>query len=215
MLKYFKIIALILLSFLISNDRGWTHPQTGWEIITNQNMAFFLINSAYIDNEELESNQSDVIGVFFGEQNIGWEFYNSQITIIPTSGDNGEMPNYPETGDSISFKIYDASEDIIIPANSIFEIPLWENHGFENIQSIASCNSGFPLLNDGSCIINCLGDPNLDGDISVLDIMEIIFLIINCSNPNICFENELECTDYDSNGITDIIDIILILQNIF
>ena len=187
MLKYFKIMTLILSSFLIGNDRGWTHPQTGWEIVTNQNMAFFLINSAYIDNEELESNQSDVIGVFFGEQNIGWEFYNSQITIIPTSGDNGEMPNYPETGDSISFKIYDSSENIIIPANSIFEIPLWEDDGFENIQSIASCNSGFPLLNDGSCIINCLGDPNLDGDISVLDIIEIIFLIINCPNPDICF----------------------------
>ena len=215
MLKSFKITILLVLSLLVSNDRGWVHPQTGWEVVTTQTMAFYLINSAYIDNEELEANHSDVIGVFFGEQNIGWEFYSAQITIIPTTGDNGEMPNYPITGDTISFKIYDASEDLIIPANSIHEIPLWEDHSFENIQSIAACTSDFPLLNDGSCILSCMGDPNLDGETNILDMIEIINLIINCYEPNICFENNLECMDYDLNGIIDILDIMLILQNVF
>ena len=215
MLKSFKITGFLILSLLISNDRGWVHPQTGWEVITTQTMAFYLINSAYIDNEELEANHSDVIGVFFGEQNIGWEFYSAQITIIPTTGNNGEMPNYPMTGDSISFKIYDASENLIIPANSIHEIPLWEDHGFENIQSITACNSGFPLLDDGTCIINCIGDPNLDGEVNILDMIEIVDLIINCQDPGLCFENNLECVDYDANGIIDILDIILILLNTF
>tara|TARA_B110000116_G_scaffold249079_1_gene242534 strand:- start:259 stop:906 length:648 start_codon:yes stop_codon:yes gene_type:complete len=213
MLKSFKITGLIILSLLISNDRGWVHPQTGWEIITTETMAFYLINAAYANNEELDSNQSDVIGVFFGNQNIGWEFYNAQITIIPTTGNNGEMPNYPMTGDSISFKIYDASEDLIVPASSIHEIPLWEDHGFENIQSISACSSGFPLLDDGSCIISCIGDPNLDGQTNILDMIEIINLIINCYDYEVCFEDELECMDYDANGIIDILDIMLILQN--
>ena len=105
MLKSFKTMFILIVSIALSNDRGWVHPQTGWEVITNESMAFYLINSAFIDNEELEPNQNDVIGVFFGDQNIGWEFYSEQITIIPTSGDNGSMPNYPMNGDSIYFKI--------------------------------------------------------------------------------------------------------------
>ena len=118
MLKSFKIILVLIISITLSNARGWVHPQTGWEVITNEAMAFYLVNSAFIDNQELESNQTDVIGVFFGDQNIGWEFYSEQITIIPTSGDNGSMPNYPMNGDSIYFKIYDASENQIITASS-------------------------------------------------------------------------------------------------
>ena len=213
MLKSFKIIGPLILSLLFSNDRGWLHPQTGWEVITTETMAFYLINTAYIDNEELDSDQSDVIGIFFGDQNIGWEFYNAQITIIPTAGNNGEMPSYPMNGDSITFKIYDASEDSILPASSVYEIPLWEDHAFENIQSITACNSGFPLLDDGSCIINCMGDPNLDGEVNILDIIELINLIINCYNPEVCFESDLECLDYDANGVIDILDIMLILYN--
>ena len=215
MLKSFKTMFILIVSITLSNDRGWVHPQTGWEVITNESMAFYLINSAFIDNEELEPNQNDVIGVFFGDQNIGWEFYSEQITIIPTSGDNGSMPNYPMNGDSIYFKIYDASENQIITASSIHEIPVWEYHGFSNVQSIAACNSGFPLLEDGSCIIDCIGDPNLNGEIDILDIIEIINLIINCQNASICFEDSLDCGDYDENGIIDILDIILIIQNSF
>ena len=215
MLKSFKTMFILIVSIALSNDRGWVHPQTGWEVITNESMAFYLINSAFIDNEELEPNQNDVIGVFFGDQNIGWEFYSEQITIIPTSGDNGSMPNYPMNGDSIYFKIYDASENQIITASSIHEIPVWEYHGFSNVQSIAACNSGFPLLEDGSCIIDCIGDPNLNGEVDILDIIEIINLIINCQNASICFEDSLDCGDYDENGIIDILDIILIIQNSF
>lgn len=215
MLKSFKTMFILIVSIALSNDRGWVHPQTGWEVITNESMAFYLINSALIDNQELEPNQNDVIGVFFGDQNIGWEFYSEQITIIPTSGDNGSMPNYPMNGDSIYFKIYDASENQIITASSIHEIPVWEYHGFSNVQSIAACNSGFPLLEDGSCIIDCIGDPNLNGEVDILDIIEIINLIINCQNASICFEDSLDCGDYDENGIIDILDIILIIQNSF
>ena len=215
MLKSFKTMFILIVSIALSNDRGWVHPQTGWEVITNESMAFYLINSALIDNQELEPNQNDVIGVFFGDQNIGWEFYSEQITIIPTSGDNGSMPNYPMNGDSIYFKIYDASENQIITASSIHEIPVWEYHGFSNVQSIAACNSGFPLLEDGSCIIDCIGDPDLNGEVDILDIIEIINLIINCQNASICFEDSLDCGDYDENGIIDILDIILIIQNSF
>ena len=65
MLKSFKTMFILIVSIALSNDRGWVHPQTGWEVITNESMAFYLINSALIDNQELEPNQNDVIGLFF------------------------------------------------------------------------------------------------------------------------------------------------------
>ena len=59
--------------------------------------------STILDNSNLEQNQTDVIGVFFNNQNIGWEFYNEQVTLIPASGDDGSLPNYPQEGDSVTF----------------------------------------------------------------------------------------------------------------
>ena len=212
MLSAFKIILIISISFLMSNDRGWVHPQTGWEVITNESMSFYLINEAYLDNAQLQNEQQDVIGVFFNNQNIGWEFYAAQITIIPATGNNGSLPTYPTNGDSITFKIYDASEDYILDAFSEHNIPLWEEHSFVNIQSIYSCSSDFPILEGGICITSCMGVPNLDGQINILDLTEIISLIINCENPEICYDNYLECMDYDSNQIIDILDLILILN---
>ena len=190
------------------------HPQTGWEVITNETMAFYLINSAYIDNEELEDSQNDVIGVFFGNQNIGWEFYSMQITIIPTTGDNGSLPDYPIDGDSVTLKIYDASEDLIIDAISLSDIPLWEPHNFASVSAIHACTSDFPMLEDGTCIVNCMGDPNLDGQINILDLLEMIDLIINCETPQNCFLDSLECADYNHDQIIDVIDIMLIINTI-
>ena len=214
MVRPFKILIILLTSFIISNERGWVHPQTGWEVITNETMAFYLVNSAYIDNEELEGSQNDVIGVFFGEQNIGWEFYSEQITIIPTSGDNGSLPGYPTDGDPVTFKIYDASENLIIDAIAAHDIPVWESHNFSSVSEIYSCTSDFPILEDGTCIVNCMGDPNLDGQITILDLLEIIDLIITCENLQDCFSDSLECSDYNNDQIIDIVDVILIVNMI-
>ena len=178
MLKSFTIILTFISLIMTNSERGWQHPQTGWEVITTEMMSFYLVESAFLDNTELEENQNDVIGAFFGDQNIGWEFYNNQITIIPTTGDNGSMPNYPHEGDSVTFKIYDASNDMIFDAISLEDIPVWEDHGFESISNIYSCSSDFPILEDGECLLDCIGDPNLDGESNILDIIEMLNLII-------------------------------------
>ena len=213
MLKSFTIILTFVSLIIANSQRGWQHPQTGWEVITTEMMSFYLVQSAFLDNIDLEDNQNDVIGVFFGDQNIGWEFYNSQVTIIPTTGDNGSMPNYPYEGAPITFKIYDASTDMIFDAISLEEIPVWEYHGFELISSIYSCSSDFPILEDGECILDCIADPNLDGETNVLDIIEIINLIIECNFPFECFEESIECMDRNQDGIVDILDILNILNN--
>ena len=122
------------------------------------------------------------------------------------------MPNYPIDGDSITFKIYDASENIIFDAVALEDIPLWEYHGFELVSNIYSCSSDFPILNDGQCLLNCIGDPNLDGEINILDIIEIINVVVECEYPFECFENDIECMDINNDNIIDILDILLILN---
>ena len=80
------------------------------------------------------------------------------------------------------------------------------------MSNLYACSSDFPILDDGTCITNCIGDPNLDGEINILDILEIIDLIINCDNHPDCLPESLECIDYNNDQIIDIIDIILIIN---
>ena len=214
MLKSFTIILTFISFVMTGSDRGWQHPQTGWEVVTTEMMSFYLVQSAFLDNVELEEDQNDVIGVFFGDQNIGWEFYNSQLTIIPTTGDNGSMPNYPYEVAPITLKVYDASDDIILEASSLDDIPVWEYHGFETISNIYSCSSDFPLLENGECLLSCTADPNLDGEINALDIIEIVALIIECELPFNCFEDNINCMDVNGDNIIDVLDILSTLNMI-
>ncbi len=214
MLRTFKLIVPFLISLLFNTERGWTHPQTGWEVITSESMCFYFINSAYLDNFDLEEGQNDVIGVFFNNQNIGWEFYSEDLTLIPTSGDDGSLPGYPQEGDNVTFKIYDASEDAIIDATSLNDFVPFEVHGFIVIMNLYACSSDFPILEDGTCIVNCMGDINLDGEVNLLDLIEIINLIINCGNNEDCFPVLFECVDYNGDDVIDILDIILIINTI-
>jgi len=214
MFKNLKLISLTLISLLFNNDRGWTHPQTGWEIINTQNMAYYFIQTAYLDNTELEDPQRDVIGVFFNEQCIGWAFYNSGLTGISTTGDNGSLPGYPVDGDIVEFKFYDHSNNEIVDAFITGDILPWRQGQILNIQNIYSCSSQYPIINEGICIESCLGDPNIDGEINVLDVVEIISLIVNCTDPSSCYENNLECMDYNNDQSINILDVISIIDSI-
>ena len=213
MLRTFKLILpIFFLSIIFSTDRGWTHPQTGWQIIANNSMCFYLIRSAYIDGLELESNQQDVIGVFFNGQNIGWEYYNdSQIyaTLISTTGDDGNFTGYPSEGDIVTLKIYDASEDVILEAQSLDPIPTWEENSFALTPNLYTCLDGNPILENGGCY-TCIGDPNLDNEINVLDITIIINNIIDCNSED-CYN---ACSDYNEDQFVDVLDIILIINTI-
>jgi len=212
MFRSLKLILPILISLLFNNERGWTHPQTGWEVINSQNMAYYFIQSAYLDNIELAAQQEDVIGVFFNNQCIGWAFYSSGLTGISTAGNNGSMPEYPSNGDAIEFKFYDYSNNQIIDATFTENIPPWENNQIYNVQHLYSCSSEYPMLDDGTCITNCMGDSNLDGQVNILDIVEIVNLIVSCVNPLYCHEDYLECIDYNNDSTLDVLDVILIIE---
>ena len=214
MFRNLKLISLTFISLLFNNERGWIHPQTGWEIINTQNMAYYFVQTAYLDNIELEDQQRDVIGVFFNEQCIGWAFYSSGLTGISTTGDNGSLPGYPIDGDTVGFKFYDHSENEIVDAFITVDILPWRQGQILNVQNIYSCSSQYPIINEGICIESCLGDPNLDGEINVLDVVEIISLIVDCPDPSSCNENNIDCMDYNNDQSINILDVISIIDSI-
>ena len=79
MLKSLTIILTLISLTIPITERGWQHPQTGWEVVTTETMSFYLIQSAFLDNAELEDGNNDVIGAFYDNQNIGWEFWVDKI----------------------------------------------------------------------------------------------------------------------------------------
>ena len=195
-----------LISILFTENRGWTHPQTGWETITGTHMSIYMLSDVYIDNEEAEENHADAIGVFFEDQCIGWAYYQNSITIIPTIGNDGESPQFPTNGDLVSFYIYDDSEDLILSLQSLENIPLWDVDTWQNISNLYGCQYNLPIHSDGSCPENCNLDPNLDQNIDILDIMHLMDIILYCND---C---EIFCGDINNDNQLDLQDIIIILE---
>ena len=59
--------------------------------------------------------------------------------------------------------------------------------------------------------ISYIGDTNSDQNIDVLDVVNIIDIILNNSNPN---QVEIYLSDYNSDGLVDISDIVAIVNYI-
>ena len=198
---------LLLLSILFPNERGWTHPQTGWQVISGNYMCFLMGYNIYIDNEFAEYDQKDAVGVFYNNQCIGWAYVSSIITIIPAIGNEGDSPEYPNNGDNIELKIYDDSRDIILDIQTITPLPLWQVNTMPNINNMFACSYNLPIQDDGSCIDSCHYDPNEDNNV---DIFDIIFLI---SNYILCNECDYSgCGDINSDELTNIEDVIKLLS---
>ena len=79
------IYILISISSILGEDRGWVHPETGWEVIIGTHMCIFMLDDISIDNSSPQEDHTDAIGIFYNNQCIGWEYYNSDIVIIPTT----------------------------------------------------------------------------------------------------------------------------------
>ena len=200
------IYIILLISSLPSQDRGWVHPETGWEVIIGTHMCVFMLSDIYINNDSPESEHADAIGVFFEDQCIGWEYYNDSFVIIPTIGDDGENPQFPSDGDEISFYIYDDSEDMILSLQSLEVIPLWTLNAWPSISTLYACSYNFPINDQGECPQSCDFDPNLDGNIDILDILSLIIIILSCGD---C---EISCGDIIDDNEINIQDILIILE---
>jgi len=201
-----KLLYIFLIpSLLLAEGRGWVHPETGWEISTGTHMCIFMLDDVFINNQYAEHEHSDAIGIFFEDQCIGWEYYQNNI-IIPTIGDDGENPQFPIDGDLISIYIYDNSEGVILNLQSLEPIPTWSLGAWQNISNLYACEYNAPIQQDGTCPTSCSLDPNLDGNIDLLDIIYLIDMILYCND---C---EISCGDIIDDNQIDIHDIMAILE---
>ena len=207
MINLIKPIPLLLLSILLTEERGWTHPETGWQVLSGTHMCIFMTYNVYINNELAETDHNDAIGVFFNDQCIGWAYIQSSITIIPTIGDDGDNPQFPSDGDQIKFYIYDDSKDIILEIQSMEELPLWQLNTMPNVNELFACSYNLLIDDNAECPNSCSYDPTEDNNVDILDVIYLIDIILNCMN---CNENQ--CGDLDGNNQVDIQDIIILNQ---
>ena len=200
------IYIALLTSLLLAQDRGWVHPETGWETITGSHMCIFMLNDVFINNQFAEQDHADAIGIFFEDQCIGWEYYQNNITIIPTIGNDGENPQFPSDGDLIAIYIYDDSEDLILNLQSLEPFPMWNLGAWQNISNLYACEYNMPIQSNGSCPASCDIDPNFDENIDLLDIIYLIDIILYCND---C---EVLCGDITNDNQIDIQDVMIILE---
>ena len=57
--------SFIIFSFLFPYERGWIHPETGWDVNTGSHMCIFSFNDVFINNELADIEQTDAIGIFY------------------------------------------------------------------------------------------------------------------------------------------------------
>ena len=99
----------------------------------SMNQAFYFVNSAEIDGEEL--NTDDLIIAYNGDVVVGARYWYGEATDVPAMGADGstKYADYGEVGDKITFKVLDASTNALIEMESKGEIT-WQNLGMSVIQ---------------------------------------------------------------------------------
>jgi len=68
----------------------------------------------------------DVVGAFYNDVCVGWIYTDSTgETTVPANGNDGgpDTGSYPQSGDFIYFRLYDASEDRILHFDSDLSVP--------------------------------------------------------------------------------------------
>jgi len=172
-------------------------------------MCIFMLSDIYINDETPQEDHADAIGVFYNNQCIGWEYYNNNLVIIPTIGNDGDNPQYPSTGDSISFHLYDDSQDLILNLQTANDIPLWTLNQWPTLSYLYACSYNLEINEQGECPSSCVYDPNIDGSIDLLDIISLINMILNCSNCDLECGNIVEDSEINIQDILTILEIIL------
>ena len=87
---------------------------------------------------------------------------------------------------------------MILSLQSLEVIPLWTLNAWPSISTLYACSYNFPINDQGECPQSCDFDPNLDGNIDILDILSLIIIILSCGD---C---EISCGDIiDDNDDTN------------
>ena len=95
--------------------------------------AFYFVNTATIDGEPLD--KEDLIIAYNGDVIIGARYWYGEVTDVPAMGADSDAnyAGYSVSGDKITFKVLDASTNMLIEMESRGETT-WENLGMSVIQ---------------------------------------------------------------------------------
>jgi hypothetical protein len=137
-IKSFIYIGILSFSF-----GGFVNQETGWSFDQSTLQAFYIFSDIHIDGEVVVGDGSpaqdcdesyccqnpyscDVLGAFYNGVCVGWIYADSSgNTTVPANGnDGGEYSeSYPQSGDSIYFRLYDVSEDRVLHFDSDSSVP--------------------------------------------------------------------------------------------
>ena len=110
------------LSRTSSVQRELPEVPSAYKYVQSMNQQFFFINEATIDGEALESG--DWIISYNGDIVVGARMWTGEYTDVPVMGYDGSdissvmTAGYCESGDVITFKVYDISQDELVEMDS-------------------------------------------------------------------------------------------------
>tara|TARA_B100001013_G_C24500334_1_gene398935 strand:- start:104 stop:742 length:639 start_codon:yes stop_codon:yes gene_type:complete len=104
----------------------------GFAFSQTMKQAFYFVNSATIDDKPLDTD--DLIIAYNGDIVVGARYWSGEITDVPAMGayDMGDAVDYCESGDEITFKIFDFSTNTLVDMKSDIATT-WENFGISVI----------------------------------------------------------------------------------
>jgi hypothetical protein len=206
----FKKIAVIIFSFSFILA-GFYNTETGWVYEQSTLQSFYIFEDILIDDESLvgdgataqDADQSycfqnpyscDVVGAFIGDVCVGWVYGDSNgYTTVPAMGNDGNQPEYAQSGDVISFRVYDSSYGTELSLNLsqtevdlnndgapdlLGQAPVWENLEINLIYGSALAVNNVPgCMDEEACNYN----PNAITDDG------------SCEYPNLNFDCEGNC----------------------
>ena len=131
MKRYIQILIIISLAF----GQEESDPLEPFEYNQSTLQAFYFFNAVSIDGNPIDSD--DWVGAFKGDICVGARQWDASecgngICDVPIMGDDGSdfTSGYMLIGEIPTFKIYDASEDIIYNASAVPTPCPWSNFEF-------------------------------------------------------------------------------------
>ena len=124
------------------DDGSCLYTPNGFEFEQSTMQAFYFIESANIDGEELVAFE-DWIGIFNGDICVGSYLWEGAFTTVPAMGNDGDVltTGYMQAGDYPTFKIFDASSNMAYGASSSNALPSWSNFEFYTVDQLDGFSS--------------------------------------------------------------------------
>jgi hypothetical protein len=129
--------------------------------------AYYFVFSAYDCPGEYLVAGEDWIGVYNDDVCVGGSVWPGGPTEVPAYGDDGNdySAGYLNSGDTPTFKIYDASEDVYLDAIASEEYG-WAPNGIYQIESLTNSMSGCDAEQD--CWVDIPGDYQLTASMTAV-----------------------------------------------